>query len=300
MHQGKFIQNRSMDSILQEAQRIAKHPQFKGTIPDVGAPSANMYGLRGVEEKACRVCRRASCLYPEACANLDTDQSPSVELWRQLRKIEGLKHIFVSSGVRYDLLLKDTSGQYLKDLCSYHVGGQLKIAPEHVADKVTRYMRKPGKATYKKFIRAFQEVNKQIGKEQYIIPYFISAHPGCDLKDTIELAEFVRDKLQYYPEQVQNFTPTPMTISTCMYYTGIDPYSGKALYVPRGNKERRWQRALLQYRNPDNRALIREALLAAGREDLIGFSGRSLVRGEKQPPANKRAINKRADARKKH
>jgi uncharacterized radical SAM protein YgiQ len=283
-HQGKFIQNRSPVSIVNEASRLTDHPDFKGTIPDVGAPSANMYGLKGFDEKLCHACKRSSCLFPGVCGNLNTDHSPSVELWQRLRKIKAIKHFFVSSGVRYDLVLKDKSRKYLKDLCSYHVSGQLKIAPEHVSERVTRTMHKPGKSEYTRFIEAFKKVNLELGKDQYIVPYFISAHPGCDLQDTVELAEFVRDHLQYYPEQVQNFTPTPMTDSTCMYYTGLNPQNGKPVYVPRQEKERRWQRALLQYRNRENQNLVREALQACNREDLIGYTARSLVRGKGVPP----------------
>ncbi len=279
-HQGKFIQNRSPLSIVNEARRLTDHPDFKGTIPDVGAPSANMYGLKGLDEELCHACNRSSCLFPSVCKNLNTDHSPSVELWKRLRSIKEIKHFFVSSGVRYDLVLRDTSRRYLRDLCSYHVSGQLKIAPEHVAERVTRAMHKPGKSEYTRFIEAFKKVNLELGKDQYIVPYFISAHPGCDLQDTLELAEFVRDYLQYYPEQVQNFTPTPMTVSTCMYHTGLNPQNGKAVYVPRQEKERRWQRALLQYRNRDNQNLVREALQACDREDLIGSSARSLVKGK--------------------
>jgi uncharacterized radical SAM protein YgiQ len=282
-HQGTFIQNRSPHSIVNEARKLTDHPDFRGTIPDVGAPSANMYGLKGVNEELCHACNRSSCLYPGVCKNLNTDHSPSVELWKRLRKIKEIKHLFVSSGVRYDLVLKDTSRKYLKDLCNYHVSGQLKIAPEHVADRVTRAMHKPGKSEYTRFIEAFKKVNLELGKDQYLVPYFISAHPGCDLSDTIELAEFVRDHLQYYPEQVQNFTPTPMTVSTCMYYTGLNPQNGKPVYVPRQDKERQWQRALLQYRNWDNQNLVREALQACNREDLIGFTPRSLLRGNAVP-----------------
>lgn len=278
LHQGKFIQNRSPQSIINEVNELTSHPDFKGTISDVGAASANMYGLKGKKPELCHSCSRTSCLYPEVCKNMNTDLGPSVKLWRSLRKIKAVKHLFVASGVRYDLILRDTSGQYLKDLCSYHVGGQLKIAPEHVADKVLRLMYKPGKSEYKKFIQEFKQVNQQLGKEQYLIPYFISAHPGCDLRDTVELAEFVRDQLQYHPEQVQNFTPTPMTVSTCMYYTGIDPFSKRDIHVPRGSKERKWQRALLQYRDPRNKTLVREALENCGREDLIAATPKALLR----------------------
>ncbi|MGI5920432.1 MAG: YgiQ family radical SAM protein [Syntrophomonadaceae bacterium] len=280
LHQGKFIQQRSMQSIVDEAGALANHADFKGTIPDVGAPSANMYGLKGIAQDKCRKCRRISCLFPGVCKNLNTDHSPSVKLWQRLRAIKGIKHIFVSSGIRYDLILRDISGNYLRDLCRYHTGGQLKIAPEHISDRVTNIMRKPGKKEYIKFIQKFYAVNQKLGREQYIIPYFISAHPGCSLQDTVELAEFVRDYLQYYPEQVQNFTPTPMTISTCMYFSGLDPVNGTAVYVPREEKERKWQRALLQYRSKNNKSLVREALRVCHREDLIGSSPRALVNSD--------------------
>ncbi len=285
MHQGKFIQNRSPDSIAREASRLAGHPEFKGTIPDVGAPSANMYGLKGMKEDLCRNCRRSSCLFPGVCKNLDTDHTPSVKLWERLRRIKAIRHIFVASGIRYDLVLRDKSRRYLHDLCRYHVGGQLKIAPEHISRRVTRLMHKPGKSEYINFINQFKQMNVKVGKDQYLIPYFISAHPGSELPDTVELAEFVRDQLQYYPEQVQNFTPTPMTISTCMYYTGLDPESGKAVYVPRQDKERRMQRALLQYRNRSNQNLARAALIACEREDLIGSGSKTLVRGKAEAAA---------------
>lgn len=295
MHQGKFIQNRSPNSIAGEAARIADHPDFKGTIPDVGAPSANMYGLKGLKEEVCLNCRRSSCLYPSVCKNLNTDHTPSVKLWQHLRKTKGIKHIFVASGIRYDLVLRDKSSRYLKELCQYHVGGQLKIAPEHVARRVTGLMHKPGKSEYIRFIEKFKQVNQELGKDQYLVPYFISAHPGCDLPDTVDLAEFVRDQLQYYPEQVQNFTPTPMTVSTCMYYTGLNPENGKAVYVPRQDPERKMQRALLQYRNRANQRLAREALQECDREDLIGSGSRALVRGTSPSPSsnkNDRLVNK--------
>ncbi len=276
MHQGKFIQNRSPGSIVREAESLAGHTDFNGTIPDVGAPSANMYGLKGNNEDVCRGCRRPSCLYPSLCKNLIADHTPSVKLWRRLRKIPEIKHIFVASGLRYDLLLRDRSS-YLHDLCKYHVSGQLKIAPEHISERVTHLMNKPGPSEYKRFIEKFKRVNQGMGKEQYLVPYFISAHPGCTLSDTVRLAEFIRDQLQYYPEQIQNFTPTPMTVSTCMYHTGIDPVSGGPVYVPRQSKERRMQRALLQYRNRANYALAREALQTCHRQDLIGSGPKALV-----------------------
>lgn len=295
MHQGKFIQNRSPASIASEAAGLAAHPDFKGTIPDVGAPSANMYGLKGLDEEICHNCRRSSCLFPKICRNLNTDHTPSIKLWERLRRIKALKHIFVASGIRYDLVLHDKSNRYLKDLCRCHVGGQLKIAPEHVARRVTDFMHKPGKAEYTRFIEKFKEVNRTLGKDQYLIPYFISAHPGCDLKDTVELAEFVRDQLQYYPEQVQNFTPTPMTISTCMYYTGINPDNGRKIYVPKQERERKMQRALLQYRNRANQTLVREALQVCDRRDLIGTGPRALVREKNQSRSGYK--NNRSDSK---
>ncbi len=291
LHQGKFIQNRSLGSIYKEAQSFLKHPEFKGTIPDVGGPSANMYGLKGTEFNQCKKCRRISCLYPNVCKNLNTDHSPSVALWQELRNIKMINHIFVASGVRYDLVLEDDSQTYLTELCKYHVGGQLKIAPEHINDYVTSLMNKPGQAKYRNFIREFKQVNKKLGKEQYLIPYFIAAHPGCSSKDMLELAEFIRDHLQYYPEQVQNFTPTPMTISTCMYYTGLNPLNGKQVSVPKGKKIRDKQRALLQYKNLENHLLVREALVELNRTDLIGSNKKSLVaddRSKFQPVKKKK------------
>lgn len=277
LHQGKFIQSRSPDSIRQETQSLAAHPDFKGTIPDVGGPSANMYGLGGKEANQCQSCKRISCIYPNVCKNLNTDHSPSVDLWQRLRKIKAVKNIFIASGVRYDLLLQDDSGQYLRDLCQYHVGGQLKIAPEHINDYVAGLMNKPGKSKYFKFMQQFKKVNQELGKDQYLIPYFIAAHPGCSSRDMLELAEFIRDHLQYYPEQVQNFTPTPMTISTAMYYTGLNPLNGKKVSVPKGKRIRDKQRALLQYRNPDNYELVGEALVELGRKDLIGSGKKALI-----------------------
>jgi len=288
LHQGKFIQNRSTRSIVQEVASISQHPDFKGTIPDVGAASANMFGLRGKNQEQCQDCRKISCLYPDACKNLHTDHSPSVKLWQKLRLNKQVKHMYVASGVRYDLILKDKSGQYLKDLCKYHVGGQLKIAPEHVSGRVLKLMHKPPQAEYVKFIEAFKQVNKELGKDQYLVPYFISAHPGSDLHDTIELAEFVRDHLQYYPEQVQNFTPTPMTISTCMYYTGVDPLKKRKVYVAKNNPERKWQRALLQYRDPRNQKSVREALESCGRVDLMNSSPQGLLARPTKPTTDKK------------
>ncbi len=277
LHQGKFIQSRSVSSLIREAESFLQHPDFKGNIPDLGAASANMFGLSGRDPGKCRECQKSSCLFPRICKNLDTDHTPSLKLWSQMRKLPHLKHIRVSSGVRYDLILEDLSGRYLYELCRCHVGGQLKVAPEHIASSVTRTMGKPGREKYQRFVQKFSAINHKLGKKQYLIPYFISGHPGCGLDETIELAEFVRDNLQYYPEQVQNFTPTPMTISTSMYYTGINPLNNRTVYLPNSDWERKAQRALLQYRNPQNRRLVEEALTKCGRLDLLGSSPRSLM-----------------------
>ncbi|QGT98625.1 UPF0313 [4Fe-4S] protein YgiQ [Candidatus Syntrophocurvum alkaliphilum] len=284
LHQGKIIQNRSPESIIREAQSFTKHPDFKGTISDVGGPSANMYGLKGRETKKCESCKRPSCIYPTACKNLDTDHTSSVSLWRQLREVEQINNIFVASGIRYDLLLEDSSKKYLYDLCEHHVGGQLKIAPEHINNYVASLMHKPGKSKYYKFMKEFKKVNKELGKKQYLIPYFIAAHPGCSSKDMVELAEFIRDHLQYYPEQVQNFTPTPMSVSTCMYYTGINPLNGKKVSVPKGQRIRDKQRALLQYKNPENYKLVKEALQEIKRTDLIGPGKKALISKKRNRP----------------
>lgn len=277
LHQGKTIQSRSRGSLVAEARSFIRHPDFKGTIPDVGGPSANMYGMNGLDETLCQSCRRTSCLFPRACKNLATDHSPSIMLWEALRGVKGVKNIFVASGLRYDLLLKDKSGVYLEELCRNHVSGQLKVAPEHINSDVTRTMHKSGGDTYQRFVDRYQTENRNMGREQYLIPYFMVGHPGCGLKESVELAEYVRDQLGHRPQQVQNFTPTPMTLSTSMYYTGLDPFSGEEVYVPKTEKERRQQRALLQYWEPGQADTVREALKAAGRGDLIGRKAVCLV-----------------------
>ncbi len=282
LHQGSFIQNRSPGSILREAQKMRSHPDFKGTIPDVGGPSANMYGLKKKNPQQCITCRRLSCLHPRICKNLNPDHSSSLALWRTLREERCAQNIFVASGIRHDLLLADPSREYLKELCRHHIGGQLKIAPEHINPYVTNLMHKPGKSSYLQFIREFKQVNRELGRDQYLVPYFIAAHPGCSSRDMLELAEFIRDHLQYYPEQVQNFTPTPMTLSTCMYYTGIHPLTGQNVSVPKGRKIRDKQRALLQYRNPAHYHLVREALEELKRTDLIGSGKKALIRDYRQ------------------
>lgn len=245
-HQGKFIQSRSSQSLLKEARSFVNHPDFRGSVPDVGGPSANMYALAGKDAKKCERCKRTSCLVPSPCPKLDTDHGPSVRLWRELRQVQGIKNIRVASGVRYDLVLNDCSGAYLYGLCKHHVGGQLKVAPEHVSEKVTALMGKPSHAKYLKFVESFDRVNRQLGKEQYLIPYLISGHPGSGTEESQELARYVNQQLRHQPEQVQSFTPLPMTISACMYHTGLNPITGENVYVPKSAKERREQRAMLQ------------------------------------------------------
>ncbi|WP_054693371.1 YgiQ family radical SAM protein [Syntrophomonas palmitatica] len=281
LHQGRFIQSRSIESLVKEAQSLTRHPDFRGTISDVGGPSANMYGFDTCSEN-CRGCKRNTCLHPRLCKQKGADHSPSLKLWEALRQVPGVKHLFVASGLRYDLLLKDSSGRYMEELCRCHVSGQLKVAPEHAAAEVTRLMRKSGKEDYLRFSQLYKDLNQRLGRKQYLVPYFMIGHPGCGLQESIEMAEFVRDHMEHYPRQVQNFMPTPMTLSTCMYYTGRDPFSGKEVYVPRSEQERSWQRALLQYNQPANWPAVRDALQAAGRSDLIGNKPGCLA-----PPVNK-------------
>lgn len=277
LHQGKTIQSRSVQGLAAEARSFKNHPDFKGTIPDVGGPSANMYGMKSIDDSLCQTCRRTSCLFPRPCKNLNTDHSPSIMLWESLRSVPGIRHVFVASGLRYDLLLKDKSGAYLDELCRHHVSGQLKVAPEHINNEVTKTMHKSGGDVYQRFVDRYREVNRRLGQDQYLVPYFMVGHPGCGLKESIELAQYVKDKMGHHPQQVQNFTPTPMTLATCMYYTGLDPFTGEEVYVPRSEKERRWQRALLQYWEPGQADVVREALKAAGRGDLIGNKPGCLV-----------------------
>jgi uncharacterized radical SAM protein YgiQ len=263
-HQGRIVQSRSLDSIVREAVRLTHMPGFKGIIQDVGGPTANMYGL------ICPRWKHGACpekLCSAECPTLDRDHSRQVELLRRLRKIPGVKRVFIGSGIRHDLVMADSS-PYLEELCRYHVSGHLKIAPEHITRSVTECMHKPSKEVLLAFRERFNATTKAVGKEQYLLPYFMSGHPGCTVGNMVELAEFLRDN-HMYTEQVQDFTPTPMTISTAMYYTGLDPFTLAPVHVPRG-REKRIQRAMLQYRDPKNYDLVREGLKMAGRLDLVG------------------------------
>ena len=280
-HQGRIIQSRSRESILQEAQAIVKLPDFKGYIHDVGGPTAN-FRQPACEYQADRgTCRGKQCLFPKACKSLNTNHTEYLELLRAIRKLPGIKKVFVRSGLRYDYLLAANDSEFLRELCEHHISGQLKVAPEHVSAKVTQLMGKADKATYLKFKKAYEAMNQTLGKEQYLVPYFMSSHPGAGLKEAVELAEFLRDT-GYNPEQVQDFIPTPGSLSTCMYYTGINPLTGEKVYVAKTAHDKRLQRALLQYRNPKNYDLVFEALNKAGRADLIGYAPKCLIR----PPRN--------------
>ncbi|WP_048051632.1 YgiQ family radical SAM protein [Methanosarcina soligelidi] len=274
-HQGRMIASRSIESVLREAKKFTEKPDFKGIINGVGGPTANMYGMecRSWEKKG--ACLDKACLYPRVCPALDTSHKKLLELMHRLRELPGVRHVFTGYGVRYDLALEDE--EYLEELCAHHISGQLRIAPEHFSGRVTDTMSKPGKEVYEKFADRFNAFNKKCGKEQYIVNYLMSGHPGCTLKDMIEMAEYVRDH-GGYTEQVQDFTPTPMTVSTCMYFTGLDPFTGKKVYVARDKKEKAMQRALMHYRNPANYELVYEALERAGRIDLVGNAHKCLIR----------------------
>ncbi|WP_425060927.1 hypothetical protein SCACP_16880 [Sporomusa carbonis] len=281
-HQGRIIQSRSKESILREAGQLVKLPDFKGYIHDVGGPTAN-FRQPACEQQANRgTCRGKQCLFPSACKNLNTNHSEYLELLRAVRQIPGIKKVFVRSGLRYDYLLAAGDREFLRELCEHHVSGQLKVAPEHVSQKVTQLMGKAGKETYLKFKKAYEQTNRDLGKEQYLVPYFMSSHPGAGLKEAVELAEFLRDT-GYHPEQVQDFIPTPGSLSTCMYYTGINPLTNEKVYVAKTPHDKQLQRALLQYRNPKNYDLVYEALIKTGRRDLIGYEQHCLIR----PPQTK-------------
>ncbi len=275
-HQGRMVQVRSHESILQEAERMTKDPEFKGYIHDVGGPTGNFRRPSCEKQTEKGVCLKKQCLFPKPCQNLQVDHTDYVKLLRRLKKLPGVKKVFVRSGIRFDYVMADRDDTFLRELCRDHISGQLRVAPEHVSDKVLRAMGKPPHKVYRQFLERYERVNKLTGKKQYAVPYLMSSHPGSTLKEAVELAEYIRD-LGYMPEQVQDFYPTPGTISTCMYYTGLDPRNMKPVYVPRQPHEKAMQRALIQYRDPKNYELVKEALHRAGRTDLIGFDRRCLI-----------------------
>ncbi len=281
-HQGRIIQARSHESILREAKLISELPDFKGYIHDVGGPTANFRHPACAKQLKTGACKHRQCLFPDVCPNIDADHSDYIALLKKIRALPGIKKVFIRSGIRYDYLLADKSNEFLDELCRYHVSGQLKIAPEHISPSVLKCMGKPGKEVYLKFMRVFNKKNQEIGLKQYVVPYFISSHPGCTINDAVELAEFLRDT-GHYPEQVQDFIPTPGSCSTAMYYSGVDPETGKKVFVTQNPHEKAMQRALMQYRNPKNRALVKEALQMANRLDLIGSDSKCLLRLSQAP-----------------
>ena len=279
-HQGRILQTRSHESLIEEATRMTNDPEFKGYIHDVGGPTADFRQPSCQKQLTKGVCKNKQCLFPTPCKNLTVDHSDYVSLLRKLRKIPGVKKVFIRSGIRFDYVVADKSDAFLEELCRYHVSGQLKVAPEHVSDDVLTLMGKPENSVYQEFVKKYNKMNQKIHKDQYLVPYLMSSHPGSRMKDAVELAEHIRD-LGYMPEQVQDFYPTPSTISTCMYYTGVDPRTMQPVYVPKNPHEKAMQRALIQYRDPKNYDLVMEALKKAHRMDLVGFDKHCLIRPRK-------------------
>lgn len=279
-HQGRIIQTRSHESLIREAEQMTHDPDFKGYIHDVGGPTANFRHKSCAKQDRYGVCTNKQCLFPEPCRNLKVDHKDYIELLRKLEAIPGVKKVFIRSGIRFDYVMADSSDEFLKELCEKHISGQLRVAPEHVSDNVLKMMGKPKNSVYESFIARYQKVNARTGKKQFVVPYLMSSHPGSTLKEAVELAEYVRD-IGYMPEQVQDFYPTPSTISTCMYYTGVDPRTMQPVYVPHNPHEKAMQKALMMYRKPENYDLVKEALIKAGRQDLIGFDKKCLIRPRK-------------------
>ena len=307
-HQGRIIQTRSDDSILNEARLLREDPDFKGYIHDVGGPTANFHQPSCRKQLKAGTCRDRQCLFPKPCPNLEVDHSAYTKLLQKLRSLDGIKKVFVRSGVRFDYVMLDSDDSFLRELVQYHISGQLKVAPEHVSDSVLRMLGKPPHSVYTQFARRYNQMNQSCGMDQYLVPYLISSHPGCTMKDAVQLAEYLRD-IHHQPEQVQDFYPTPSTLSTVMYYTGVDPRTWKCterdpwsaadlknmkkVYVPRDPHEKAMQRALMQFRNPKLFSLVEEALVQAHREDLIGYGPKCLIRpisgspkGKKQSPGS--------------
>ena len=279
-HQGRIMQVRSHESLLDEAKMITQEKDFKGYIHDVGGPTANFRQPSCEKQLTRGVCKNRQCLFPKPCPNLKVDHRDYIKLLKELRDIPKVKKVFIRSGIRFDYVVADKSDAFLEELCRYHVSGQLKVAPEHVSDDVLTLMGKPENSVYQEFVKKYNKMNQKIHKDQYLVPYLMSSHPGSRMKDAVELAEHIRD-LGYMPEQVQDFYPTPSTISTCMYYTGVDPRTMQPVYVPKNPHEKAMQRALIQYRDPKNYDLVMEALKKAHRMDLVGFDKHCLIRPRK-------------------
>ena len=291
-HQGRILQIRSQESLVKEAESFVRDPDFKGYIHDVGGPTAD-FRIPSCKKQLTRgVCKNRQCLFPSPCPNLEADHEDYLQLLEKLRQIPGVKKVFIRSGIRFDYVMEDKNRKFLKALVERHISGQLRVAPEHVSDSVLYYMGKPRHQVYQKFIKAYENENRKTGKKQYALPYFMSSHPGSTVRDAVILAEYIRD-MGFTPEQAQDFYPTPSTLSTCMYYTGLDPRTMESVYVPRSPKEKAIQRAFIQYRKPENRKLVTEGLKMAKREDLIGFDSRCLIR----PLKEERSLTKEAGKR---
>ncbi len=299
-HQGRIIQTRSHASIIAEAEEIIKDPEFKGYIHDVGGPTANFRHTSCEKQLKYGVCPQKQCLFPKPCANLTVDHTDYLALLRKLRALPGVKKVFIRSGIRFDYIMADPDDTFLREMCQYHISGQLKVAPEHVADAVLSKLGKPPNSVYQAFCKKYERINRSLGKEQYLVPYLMSSHPGSTLKEAIALAEYLRD-IGCSPEQVQDFYPTPSTISTCMYYTGVDPRTMEPVYVAHNPHEKAMQRALIQYKNPKNYDLVYEALVTAHRTDLIGFDKKCLIRPKnKNAPAGTKPKRPLTEAEKKY
>ena len=280
-HQGRILQARSHESLIEEAETLIKEPDFKGYIHDVGGPTANFRHPSCQKQLSHGVCKDRQCLFPKPCPNLKASHQDYVNLLRKLRNLPGVKKVFIRSGIRFDYVMEDPDDTFFLELCEHHISGQLKVAPEHVSDGIIRKMGKPANRVYQAFGKKYQELNKKLNKKQYLVPYLMSSHPGSTMREAVELAEYIRD-LKYMPEQVQDFYPTPSTISTCMYYTGVDPRDMTPVYVPKNPHEKALQRALIQYRDPKNYDLVMEALKLAGRLDLVGYDSRCLIRPKQE------------------
>ncbi len=275
-HQGRIVQVRSHESIISEAKAMTEEPDFKGYIHDVGGPTADFRHPSCDKQLTKGVCINRQCLFPTPCKNLKVDHSDYIRLLRSLRKLPKVKKVFIRSGIRFDYCMADADDTFIKELCEHHISGQLRVAPEHVSDNVLKMMGKPANSVYNSFLKRYEKINNKTGREQYAVPYLMSSHPGSTMKEAIELAEYVRD-MGYIPQQVQDFYPTPSTLSTCMYYTGLNPSTMQPVYTPVNPKEKAMQRALIQYKNPENYELVKEALIKNGRTDLIGFDKKCLI-----------------------
>lgn len=302
-HQGRIIQTRSHESLIEEAKKFIWDKDFKGYIHDVGGPTANFRAPACEKQLTHGACKNKQCLFPKPCKNMRVDHKDYLRLLRKLRELPNVKKVFIRSGIRFDYLMADKDDTFFKELCEHHVSGQLKVAPEHISDAVLQKMGKPENSVYQAFTKKYKQINERIGKNQFLVPYLMSSHPGSTMKEAVELAEYLCD-LGYMPEQVQDFYPTPSTISTCMYYTGVDPRTMEKVYVPVNPHEKAMQRALIQYRNPKNYDLVLEALKVADRMDLVGYDKKCLIRPRQQKqqqwekthqqPQNKKPRKKKA------